>query len=35
MDDGINKPVKNYINHQFDEWLVASIGKKPKQQDVS
>jgi DDE superfamily endonuclease len=36
MDVGINKPVKNYNNHQFDEWLVAKIGEKPKRQvDVS
>jgi hypothetical protein len=35
MDVGINKPVKNYINHQFYKWLVANIGEKSKRQDVS
>jgi hypothetical protein len=35
MDVGINKPVKNYICHQFDEWLVANDGKKPWRQDVA
>jgi DDE superfamily endonuclease len=35
MEVGINKPVKNYINHQCDEMLVASIGELTKRQDVS
>jgi DDE superfamily endonuclease len=27
MDAGINKPVKNYIIHHFDEWLIATMGR--------
>jgi hypothetical protein len=33
MDVGINKPLKNYIKQQFDEWLILNRDKKPKRQD--
>ena len=35
MDVGINKPFKNHTTHQFDEWLVANMDKKPKRSDVA
>jgi DDE superfamily endonuclease len=35
MDVGINKPVKNYTNHQFEEWLIANNGKNPRRQEIA
>jgi hypothetical protein len=36
MDVGINKPFKNYVRNQFDEWMIANLdNNKPKRSDVA
>jgi hypothetical protein len=35
MDVGCNKPFKDYLTEEFDDWLIDNMNKKPKRTDVS